>query len=339
MRTEVALTSWVASSLGNNYATPSLLDAIGSPLALNILEQASMALIAICALQLRGLPLVDTEALKRVPLQIIAMGVCNAITARLFMVSLHHLPLSLCHTIRAASPCCAAIIGMAGGRRFSARQLTSLPIMVAGFALAVSAEPSFSLVGVAAAVGSLIALSALQHLSRSLLDSGSTEMQVQLLQCSLCFVMLFPWLKHSESRSLRVMLTSSRRFRLLTLVNGLSDYVENVAATVSCGLFEPLTFSVLDTLRRLVVILVCGFVARGNRAGPANVAGTLLVLSGAVLYSCGPSQQITDLAALRTRPQAHSQDNVHAHGTRAGSRALLFASACPHRSHRVAQNR
>ena len=287
MRTDLALSSWWAASLGNNFATPTLLDQLGSPLALNILEQATMAVIAATVMQTRQMPLVDMRALRELPSSIIVMGVANAVTCRLFMVSLHHLPLSLCHTIRACSPVCAAAFGLLAGERFSARQLSALPIMVAGFGLAVSAQPSCSATGVAAAVGSLLALSVLQHLSHRLLVRGSSEMQVQLMQCSLCFLFLLPRLPRSASTSLRALLTKSPSFQRLSVLNGLSDYFENVAATASCGLFDPLTFSVLDTLRRLTVILVCGFGVRGNPAGLGNVAGTLIVLAGALLYAAG----------------------------------------------------
>lgn len=290
MRTDLALSSWMAASLGNNFATPTLLDQLQSPLALNVLEQATMAVIATMLMQARRMPLVDTRALREIPLSILVMGIANAVTCRLFMVSLHHLPLSLCHTIRACSPCCAAAFGLLSGERFSARQLSALPIMAAGFALAVSAQPSCSATGVAAAVGSLLALSVLQHLSHRILNRGSSEMQVQLMQCSLCFLFLLPRLPRGASTSLHALLTKSRSFKLLSVLNGLSDYVENTAATASCGLFDPLSFSVLDTLRRLTVILVCGFGVRGNPAGLGNVAGTLIVLAGALLYATGVGQ-------------------------------------------------
>lgn len=286
MRTDITLASWVSASLGNNYATPTLLDAIGSPLALNVLEQASMVAVALLVLQARRSALVNVAALKRSGgLTVLGMGMCNALTCRLFMLSLHHLPLSLCHTIRAASPCCAAIIRLASGRPIARQQLLALPMIVAGFALAVSAQPSCSAVGVSAAIGSMLALSGLQHLTKRLLDDGSHDMQVQLMQCSMSCAALASLLPLAQARSLGALLSRGIRFRLLWALNTVSDYVENVAATAACGDFDPLTFSVLDTVRRLGVILVCGFVARKNPAGPANVAGMLLVFAGALVYS------------------------------------------------------
>ena len=281
--------AWYAASLGNNYATPALLDIISSPLTLNLIEQATMALVALVvlpAVQLAPLPSLSTIR-KSGPSSILCMGLSNALTCRLFMISLKHLDVSLCHTIRACNPCCAAMIAMLNGQKLSSRRLCSLPLMLVGFAIAVAAEPSCSMLGVAAGIGSLISLSALQHLTHYLtFEKGLPEMQVQMLQCSLCFVLLLPGLlSRGRAQDLRDALIQSRKFQWLSLLNGASDYAENVAATAACASFAPVDFAVLDMLRRLIVIIGCGMGARKNPAGMANVAGTLLVLAGALLYA------------------------------------------------------
>lgn len=246
------------------------------------------------------------------------MGLANAITARWFMVSLQHLPLSLCQTIRACSPCVAAVIGIFRGKHFSNKQLAAIPVIVAGFALAVSAQPSCSKVGVYAAIGSLLAMSALQHLSKELLERGMHEIQCQFLQCSLCLFFLaveqsprdFYIKMHNNKDTININnnyqnpfrtvwnlamdcdpqnRARTRQFRLLTVLNGASDYVENVAATKACAVFDELTFSIFDTLRRLSVILICGMGLRKNPAKISNIAGTVLVLVGALLYQQGSS--------------------------------------------------
>lgn len=230
MRTsELIIPPWWSASLGNNYATPELLEAFGSPLALNVLEQATMALIALATLPCNRVALPGLQSLRQAgSLAVVGMGLANALTCRLYMISLHHLPLSLCHTIRACSPCCAAIVGLLNGQRFSARQLLALPLMVLGFGIAVSAQPSCSTVGVAAAVGSLFALTALQHLSKLTLDRGLHELQVQMLQCSLCCAFLAPVMTGGNACTLYRGLVGQQRVRELSFINGACDYVENV---------------------------------------------------------------------------------------------------------------
>jgi len=317
--TEVTIASWYSASLANNYATPSLLDLLGNPLTLNMLEQFSMVLVASIALPAYRVQLLPTrKTLSKVGgvVPILAMGLANAITTRLFMVSLQHLPLSLCHTIRACSPCVAAGIGLLRGKNFSTKQLSSLPIIVAGFGLAVSAQPSCSKVGVYAAIGSLLAMSALQHISKDVLDKGMHELQCQFLQCALCLIFLvgsnYNHNYHSFSTIRDLTVNNNinnyhKKFRLLTLLNCVGDYVENVAATKAVGLFDELTFAVFDTLRRLSVILLCGFVARKNPARISNISGTLLVLIGALLYQQG---SISNSISRKERRQDSCQDSL-----------------------------
>jgi drug/metabolite transporter (DMT)-like permease len=324
------IASWYSASLANNYATPSLLDLLGnSPLTLNILEQTAMIFVALIALPANKIKLIPTkETIKKVGgiIPILAMGLANAITARLFMISLQHLPLSLCHTIRACSPCVAAGIGLLRGKRFSTKQLSSLPIIVAGFSLAVSAvQPSSDgsnisiKVGVYAAIGSLLAMSALQHISKVVLERGMHEMQCQFLQCTLCLFFLVgsnynnnyqcfctvrDLAMNNNNNNNNIYHNGSgvggiggiingkqqqQQFCFLTLLNGAGDYIENVAATKACAIFDELTFSVFDTLRRLSVILICGFLVRKNPAHLSNISGTVLVLVGALLYQQGSS--------------------------------------------------
>ena len=169
------------------------------------------------------------------PATVLGMGVCNAATCYLFMLSLSLLPLSLCMTIRAATPAGAVLFGLASGRTYSVEQCLSLLPMLGGFALAVNAQGSSSLPGVAAALGSLLALNGVQHCSRACSVRGLHDVQVQWLQCTLCLVLLAPALSPTEVDQLRRSLRGSRTFCWLSLLNGLSDYVENLAATRCCG--------------------------------------------------------------------------------------------------------
>jgi len=98
----------------------------------------------------------------------------------------------------------------------------------------------------------------------------------------------------------------TRSFRLLTLLNGASDYIENVAATHVCANFDELTFSIFDTLRRLSVILICGMGLRQNPANFSNVAGTMLVLVGALLYQRGSSSTRTSTSTSTSNSNSNS---------------------------------
>ena len=125
----------------------------------------------------------------------------------------------------------------------------------------------------------------MQHCSRACSVRGLHDVQVAWLQSTMCLVLLAPALSPAEIDVLRRNLRGNRAFGWLSLLNGLSDYVENVGATRCCGRIEPLSFAVLDTLRRCLVILLCGFLIHGNPAGAPQIAGALLTLGGAAWYN------------------------------------------------------
>ena len=70
----------------------------------------------------------------------------------------------------------------------------------------------------------------------------------------------------------------------ILLADGFLSPLANVGTFRSISLFEPLTFAVVDTVRRLCVV-VSGFVYQGNPCSWVNVAGIALVFSGAGWYA------------------------------------------------------
>ncbi len=215
--------AWYTASVGNNYATPTLLQCLhGRPLPLNVLEQATMMFIGIASCQGAGVPLPGPSVLRKAPLTLVAMCICNTLTCYLFMLSLSLLPLSLCQTIRAATPAGAVLFGLANGRWYSLEQYASLLPILGGFALAVGAQGSSSIPGVAAAIVSLLALNGVQACSRQCSLRGMHDVQVQLLQCASCFLLLAPVLSAEERGSLVSSLGADRRFLALSCLNGAS---------------------------------------------------------------------------------------------------------------------
>lgn len=162
--------------------------------------------------------------------------------------------------------------------------------------------------GIACAVGSTVCLVFVATLSRSLLDSGFTEMQVQFLRCSQALLWLAPAsigtggaarlftaLVCSLSalsltpfivslRCCTYFQTSSYAFLGLMVLNGICDYLEDLAYTSACGKIPPVSHSVLDMLRRLMVVVVCGFWLHGNPCNAYNVLGAVIVVCGAIWH-------------------------------------------------------
>jgi uncharacterized membrane protein len=79
---------------------------------------------------------------------------------------------------------------------------------------------------------------------------------------------------------------SSKSAELLGMVaaDGLAYHSANVGTFTSLDTFNSLTFAIIDTLRRLLVVC-SGFVYQGNPCTPQNLVGIVLVIFGAGCYN------------------------------------------------------
>ena len=71
---------------------------------------------------------------------------------------------------------------------------------------------------------------------------------------------------------------------LWSVADGVAYHMANVGTFGAIAAFAPLTFSVIDTVRRLCVV-ISGFLFQGNPASTVNVVGVLIVFAGAGWYA------------------------------------------------------
>jgi len=72
---------------------------------------------------------------------------------------------------------------------------------------------------------------------------------------------------------------------LLCVWDGVLYYTEQIAQVKSIDLLSPLSLGVVDTVRRLFIVVVAGFVLQGNPVTTRGVVGAALVCSGAIFYA------------------------------------------------------
>lgn len=79
---------------------------------------------------------------------------------------------------------------------------------------------------------------------------------------------------------------SSKSAELVGMVlgDGLAYHSANVGTFTSLDTFNSLTFAIIDTLRRLLVVC-SGFVYQGNPCTMQNLVGIVLVIFGAGCYN------------------------------------------------------
>ena len=71
----------------------------------------------------------------------------------------------------------------------------------------------------------------------------------------------------------------------LCVADGALYFSEQLAQFEVIGLVQPLTLAVVDTTRRLFIVVIAGFILQGDKVTPTRVAGALLVYSGAAAYA------------------------------------------------------
>ena len=70
----------------------------------------------------------------------------------------------------------------------------------------------------------------------------------------------------------------------VAIADGAAYHAVNLETFTAVALFEPLSFSVLNTVRRLCVVC-SGFLYQGNTCSAANMCGIVLVFVGSGIYN------------------------------------------------------
>ena len=230
------------------------------------------------------------------------------------------IPISLTQTIRASQPLfTCAVLFAAFGQRFSPAVYSSLVVILAGFALSGWADARFDLVGCGCACASVTLLVVTNTLTRRLSGvNGITQLQLQAWTTGFSFVVLVPpWLYGIPGLPYAVSpgggaarvaaaftqgTDSAAWWSTSSLIgcnlwNAVAYHMANVGTFSAIGAFDPLTFAVIDTMRRLVVV-VFAFWTQNNLdwatglpwpldrlPDPLNLLGIFTVCLGAGWYA------------------------------------------------------
>lgn len=306
----MVLTLWFVTSWAFNYLTPQfekhVKDAAGATDSegITMIELLSSVAYGLVVLPSCGLAVLPPRHLLYT---LAKVGLAHLATCRLFVVAVcgdDRIPVSLAQTIRAANPLFTVIFMFLVYRRtVRTSVLLSLAPLILGFALAAMSELSFNLIGFLAAVGSVTLLVVVNLVSKGLLDGtekdgrqdrpvkGSLQphwAQIQLWSCAFASMFLLPfWVFNGGHTRTTAALygDGGTRFAQLIVVNGLMYYAEQTLQTLAISCYSSLTLSVIDTIRRLSIVVVSGYIMQGNSWTYTNVFGVALVMLGGLLYT------------------------------------------------------
>jgi solute carrier family 35 protein E1 len=200
--------------------------------------------------------------------------------------------------VKASEPAVSAILsGVLLGQVFPVPvYLTLLPIIF-GVALSSLNEMSFTWLCVGAAMVSNIS-SALQSIlakkaMSAQLGENMTNTNLFAVQTIISVVALVPlWLLFESPAHVRATLAattasgavSMSSILTMALLAGFSFYFYNEAAFMALSRLQPITHSVGNTIKR-VVLIVTSVIVFGNPISPLGIFGSTITIIGTLLYS------------------------------------------------------
>lgn len=265
-----------------------------------------------------------TRRWRKMLFQISAVGVMRFATVMLGLVSLKHVAASFTETIKASAPFFTVIIAyLMLGEKTSLLVLATLIPVAGGLVLASSAELSFNLVGFSAAVATNIIECVQNVFSKGLLASEYTAGQLQFYTSLTALMIQAPllaynWLSSPPAASLAsgagaggalqaegnatmasaefsghnmLPAVSSGSLVAILWIDGVLYHLQSVVAYVVMSYLSPVTVSVVNTLKRAMLIWISVQVF-GNQVTPLSMVGTAICLFGALGYNYAKQRKL-----------------------------------------------
>jgi len=289
---------WFAATIVFNGAAVALVDAAKltglDPEDVTLLEMMACGILGLLVESRRGLGgLIPTRGYRG---PMLVLSVANLATCRLFIIAMQHIPLSLLQTVRACQPLFAVVsLRLLAGERYSSAIYSSVATISTGFAASASGDAHFDAFGFACGCASVTLLVFVNFKTKRLLQGSAGEVdsaQVQGWTTLGSFLLLLPlWAVRGGGQRLATGFLHDQGGALARALalDGVTYYLANVGTFRSITMLDPLSFSVLDTVRRLCVV-ASGFVFQGNPCSAINVAGIALVFVGAAAYARATAQ-------------------------------------------------
>eukprot|EP01137_Pigoraptor_chileana_P019777 Opistho-2@81274 len=214
-------------------------------------------------------------------------------------VSIWRVPISYAHTVKAIAPIFTVILSrIVLKERQTFKVYLSLVPIIAGIMLATVSEISFDLLGMVSALFSTFVFAIQNIYSKKLMvDRRFDHMNLLLYTSRLAGLILFPvWcltdaplMAFSETPIIEGD-TSIAWLTLLLVVDGFCNFAQNVMAFSLLSLVSPLSYSVANTTKRIVVILAGVFTFR-NSINSTNMVAMAMAIAGVAYYNVAKYEQ------------------------------------------------
>ncbi|CAF2987525.1 unnamed protein product [Rotaria socialis] len=310
---------WYGVSAVGNVIVKELLNEFPFPLTVTLVQLFSVWILSIPLLHFLKVPPPEFLHQNRIYYLkvIIPLSVGKFLAQLSSHVSLWKVPVSYAHTVKATMPLFTVLLS-----RLILREKQSLPVyfslipIIIGVIVATVTEISFNAVGLISALLSTFGFS-LQNIysKKSLKDISIHHYALLALLAKISWCLFVPfWFfydgidiysntkYHSHNRAMKIF--------FYLFIDGILNFLHNVVAFTMISLVSPLSYSIANSTKRIVVICISLFILR-NPVTTTNVLGMSLALLGVMYYNKAKYDQRRAQHKQAIIPLVRSQPNFN----------------------------
>jgi solute carrier family 35 protein E1 len=280
---------WYTFSAGNNIVGKKILNEFPYPMTLSMVH-----LIAINCFLGPSLKLLDVTDTPHITRKYYIRRILPLALGKLFAsvsshVSIWRVPVSYAHTVKATMPLFTILLSIIIMKeRFTLSVYLSLLPIVGGVMLATVTELNFDMIGLLAALFSTLCF-ALQNIysKKCMREIRVHHLRLLLVISQLSFLFLFPIWMYTDVWQIIANLHKVQHLGWLLLglpLSGFLAFAQNFVAFTVISLVSPLSYSVANVTKRIVVISTSLLLLQ-NPVSPTNVCGMGLAVIGVALYN------------------------------------------------------
>lgn len=233
-------------------------------------------------------------------------------------ISMWKSTVSYAHTVKATLPLFTVVLSrvLLGETQTLYVYLSIVPIIL-GVVIATLTEISFEMLALCSALVATLGFSLQSIFSKKCLkDTGINHLRLLVLLSRIATVLFLPvWFLYdcrNIANSDVFENTDVMKSFLLLVLDGIFYMMHNVFAFTVIAMVAPLSYSVANAMKRVVIIGASLFLLK-NTVTTMNVAGMLIAGFGVLCYNKAKYDQNKTRRREETLPYVHSETNLQAH--------------------------